>query len=132
MRPELEKGTLCVFWLWRKNKDEETENIENEKQHPTIRYYTIFNIEQTEGLEKHIPAIVERQHTPIEACEKIVSGYKDELKIIKGLRACYNPRADQIEMPKMETFESVTGYYATLFHEMAHSTGHESRLNRLS
>jgi antirestriction protein ArdC len=37
---------------------------------------------------------------------------------------------DSVQIPKQERFESAESYYATLFHELAHSTGHSKRLDR--
>ena len=48
----------------------------------------------------------------------------------EGARACYSASFDKINMPRKETFGKVEDYYSTLFHEMTHSTGHSSRLNR--
>ena len=70
-----------------------------------------------------------------ETSEKIVAKYK---KIAKKLtfkdveqdRAYYSPSKDMIVMPLMTQFDSEDKYYHTLFHEMVHSTGHDSRLNR--
>jgi antirestriction protein ArdC len=45
-------------------------------------------------------------------------------------QAFYNPLEDLINMPIKESFKSKEEYYSTLFHEMVHSTGHSSRLNR--
>lgn len=47
-----------------------------------------------------------------------------------GDRAFYVPGADRIQMPSREQFTSAAGLYATWAHEMAHSTGHGSRLKR--
>lgn len=46
-------------------------------------------------------------------------------------RAYYRPATDQIHMPPMRTFHSVTGYYSTLSHELCHWTGASSRLDRI-
>lgn len=48
----------------------------------------------------------------------------------KGQEAYYNPKTDIINMPKLKTFFDSEAYYTTLFHELVHSTGHESRLKR--
>jgi antirestriction protein ArdC len=45
-------------------------------------------------------------------------------------RASYSPSADVIAMPPKSVFNSSEGYYATLFHELTHSTGHASRIGR--
>jgi antirestriction protein ArdC len=44
--------------------------------------------------------------------------------------AFFRPTTDTVNMPKIETFDSSEEYYSTLFHELTHSTGHETRLNR--
>ena len=46
-------------------------------------------------------------------------------------RAFYRPSDDKINMPETDSFFSDEEYYSTLFHELTHSTGHESRLNRM-
>jgi antirestriction protein ArdC len=45
-------------------------------------------------------------------------------------RAYYQPPEDRVNMPKSNLFQSNEEYYSTLFHELAHSTGHKSRLDR--
>ena len=47
-----------------------------------------------------------------------------------GVRACYSPLRDHVQVPELFRYEKAEEYYCTLFHELAHSTGHESRLNR--
>lgn len=46
-------------------------------------------------------------------------------------QACYYPLLDIVQMPAFESFASAESYYVTLFHELAHATGHEKRLDRL-
>ena len=63
--------------------------------------------------------------------ERIASRYAGSPPVKHGgNRACYFPQADFVAMPPREAFTSEGAYYATLFHELAHSTGHRSRLNR--
>ena len=45
-------------------------------------------------------------------------------------QACYIPFADCIEIPHRLSFDSDESFTRTLLHEMAHSTGHASALNR--
>ncbi len=47
-----------------------------------------------------------------------------------GDRAFYQPSTDSVHMPAVHSFEGAEEYHSTLFHELSHSTGHESRLNR--
>ena len=45
-------------------------------------------------------------------------------------RAYYSPAGDFVGIPAAEQFRSGEDFYSVLFHELTHSTGHESRLNR--
>jgi antirestriction protein ArdC len=101
-----------------------------EKLIPMLRYYNVFNIEQTQGLSIEAPT-PKAPFNPIEACEKALASYKDKPMLQhKGNRACYSPALDIVNMPNREAFNTREDYYATLFHELAHSTGHEKRLAR--
>jgi antirestriction protein ArdC len=120
-----EKGTPVVFWKFlRKTQDDGTV-----KQIPFLRYYTVFNVEQCEGIDA--PDAPERTHTPLEAAEAIIGGMPKRPEINHGGdRAAYCPSLDTIRLPKPEQFETAEAYYTTAFHELAHSTGHDSRLSR--
>ena len=120
-----ESGTPCIFWkIGNYEKDGET------KKSFILRYYTVFNVAQCDGLK--VPeAEVKEDFNPITECENLVKLYKTIPAIDHGGdRACYIPSFDRICMPKPETFRSPEEYYSTLFHELTHSTGHEDRLNR--
>ena len=72
---------------------------------------------------------------PIESAEAIVNGYKNAPKIVERPQgsAYYTPSRDTITMPTKEQFvkrTSIDDFYKVLFHEMIHSTGHSSRLDR--
>lgn len=68
---------------------------------------------------------------PLLAAEAVVAGYSEGPTVIHGPRqACYLPLADEVRIPKPERFVDGNAYYATLFHELAHSTGHSFRLDR--
>lgn len=124
------KGTRIWFWkFWdKKNAEGELERI------PVLRRYTIFNVEQCEGLAGKVPSLddPERQpFSPIERAERIVSGMPRRPAIQHGGRqAFYQSAADAITMPDRELFAAEPEYYSTLFHELTHATGHASRLGR--
>jgi antirestriction protein ArdC len=133
MVKEDEKGHLIVYWNW---VEQEMNGREESKGHgvrkvPLLRYYKVFNISQCEGIPAHLIPVITRQPYPIPTCEKIVEQMPQRPKIQhKEKKAFYNPLLDIIGMPKIESFESDESYYGVLFHEMIHSTGHLSRLNR--
>lgn len=95
---------------------------------PILRSYYVFNYDQTEGLPSK--EIVADHKKPIDACERIVRGYKNKPQIVVNGLAYYSPVKDEIGMPDRKQFEILEQYYAVLFHEMTHSTGAGHRLNR--
>lgn len=101
---------------------------DEEKVFWITRYYTVFNLEQADGIEyKHEKQEVD---TLVEA-KSIVDNYKNKPKIEHGLfNPCYLPQTDIVRMPSLNKFNTQEAYYATLFHELIHSTGHGSRLKR--
>jgi len=136
-----EKGRLVVYFGPAKSRKGAEESEESEERpNYILRYYKVFNSEQCvfpEALQTRIDACItpaENTHVPIEACEAVLEKYLSSVSPPSlghgGNRACYSPSADSIQMPSKESFESPAEYYSTLFHEMAHSTGHRSRLNR--
>lgn len=136
-----EKGYPVVFWkLWdvgtkTETNTEETEGMENNDKKkapnaiPVLRYYTVYNVEQCEGIE--YPKPEEKKHLTFKDAEKIVDTMPNKPDIVfKENRAFYDRTMDIVNMPKKTQFETVAGYYETFFHELSHSTGHETRLNR--
>ena len=123
-----ERGSAVVFWKWLQKVDSETGQRE---RIPLLRYYTVFNASQCEGVP--VPKLEQplTTHRPIEECEKVAQGYEGGPAVHHGGGvACYSPMVDRVSMPKPESFASPEEYYSTLFHELGHSTGHRSRLAR--
>lgn len=127
------KGLPVIFWKQVEVNDEE----EGKKLVPMLRYYVVFDIiTQVEGLR---PKYAERKAEVnnigrIEKCEEIVKHMPQRPAIIAkhGDRAYYNPAYDIVVVPTMEQYKTKEEYYSTLFHELVHATGHESRLARPS
>jgi antirestriction protein ArdC len=117
------------------NKDEATHlyNIGIEvKTLKFIKYYNVFNISDVEGIELEISEIQLKPNEKIDKCEYIVEYMPKcpEIRHIDSKGAFYSPILDIVNIPQIEQFESAEAYYATLFHELIHSTGHVSRLGR--
>ena len=145
------KSSTIVFW---NRKVIETEELDSngdkiKKVIPLLKYYNVFSIEDVEGLEpKHKPAPVviripkyryetsENNPATIPEAEAVVAGYLHRAKTLTikddsySDRAYYSPALDAVVVPEITQFEHVEEYYSTKFHELGHSTGHESRLNR--
>lgn len=98
----------------------------------SVSYHNVFNAEQCNGLEKFVAptlsaAELAKQNEKI---ERVITASAAPVLYDGGNRAYYNFEEDKIHLPKIESFKTKDDYYATALHEIAHSTGHESRLNR--
>ena len=91
-----------------------------------LRYYTVFNIEQTTLKQPEI-----KDYDSLLQCDKVVHNMpKRPLIIHKYQTAYYSPDKDIVNIPLYGSFEKPELYYVTLFHELVHATGHEKRLGR--
>ena len=94
-----------------------------------LRYYTVFNLDQTENIESS--KIKPTENASIEDAQTILKNMPKRPPINHNeARAYYRPSTDSINMPPKVLFPSIEEYFCALFHELTHSTGHESRLNR--
>ncbi|WP_101809520.1 ArdC family protein [Paenibacillus pasadenensis] len=127
------KSSIVIFFnkVEKENEDGDIEKI------PVYKQFRVFNIEtQCEGLTSKIQPIEEEEEEgeeldPIQAAEAIAAGFVGgpELRFASG-RAYYEPFFDRVSVPPLSDYRCAEEYYCTLFHELVHSTGHESRLKR--
>ncbi|MBS1526300.1 MAG: DUF1738 domain-containing protein [Bacteroidetes bacterium] len=134
-----EKGIHIIFWAAIEDKTKmvtiRDASGQDKEIHPMFRVpkqHIVFNIDQTEGIvfpETQINLLSEEQR--LEQCETIIRNMP-QCPVIqhRGSEAFYQPSADTVTMPLFGLFHTEAEYYTTLFHELAHSTGHASRLNR--
>ena len=130
-----EKSQMVVFWKFIEQEDEETHE---KKQIPFLRYYNVFHIDQCEGLTakyvQPLPALPE-DLPETKIAEDVIYEYlsREGVKLAheQGDRAFYRPSTDEVVLPIRKQFTSAAEYFSTAFHELVHSTGHKSRLDRL-
>jgi len=132
-----EKSELVVYWKLLKILNKKTGE---EETIPMLKHFNVFNLEQCENIELTKNVIDYNlelsllDKTPInknEMAENIIAQYKNSPKIeFRGHAAYYSPSRDLVVIPEKSEFNGDSGYYNTLFHELSHSTGHTSRLNR--
>ena len=127
-----EKSSMVVFWKFIEQEDEETHE---KKQVPFLRYFNVFHIDQCEGLKAKHQQELPNTANADKAADDIISDYLNresvKLQHQEGNRAFYSPSSDSITLPLLSQFSETAEYYSTAFHELTHSTGHASRLNRL-
>lgn len=88
--------------------------------------FNVFNAEQIEG----IPPLEEKKKSVNYNKIKLIEQNCGVPITFGGDMAFYSVTDDKICMPPKERFKNANSYYATMLHEIAHSTGHPSRLNR--
>ena len=127
-----EKAKMVVFWKWIEQEDEETGE---KKEVPFLRYFNVFHIDQCEGLTPKYAQNFPQTANADQTAEAIIASYVQQsgvrLNHKEGDRAFYSPSTDSITLPLLKQFSQTAEYYSTAFHELTHSTGHKSRLDRL-
>lgn len=132
-----EKGTAIQRWIF-----SDAETLENDGatltsddskaagkgRRPKMYFTTVFNAEQVCGIEPLQPAQID--FDPIERADRILTASGAIVKHDQRDRAYYAAVDDEIHLPARRQFHSVVDYYATALHELAHWTGHTTRLNR--
>ena len=139
------KSKMVVFWkvLHREKKDTSGNVIRDENGLPVddpipmLRYYNVFHIDDCEGIQpKYTAEYLPATASPVERAEEIIAEYSSRAKLTiersKQNQAFYSPSRHLVSLPLMAQFEDTAGYYETAFHELTHSTGHKSLLNRFS
>jgi antirestriction protein ArdC len=139
-----EKGTQIEYWEAKQASDKTQpsrpdggndgstasgNNADAEKSRLIHRVYTVFNAQQIERIPPHTP----KQPTTFEvvqAGEQILKNSGANIAHDQADRAFYSRSQDSIHLPPKDAFKDAAGYYGTAMHELAHWTGHPSRLDR--
>ena len=124
-----EHGTRVVLWKWIEKQD--SPDPERPEHYPLLRLFTVFNVRQCRDLKLPPLAGDGEGPEPLERAEAIAGGYAGGPTVHHDADgAYYLPAKDEVHLPPRDAFGDAHGYYATLFHELAHSTGHPNRLAR--
>src|SRR6267142_4995489 len=128
-----EKGSLVVYAdsITRKETDEKTGD-EIDREIPFLRGYTVFNVEQIDGLPEVYYAKAAPTLDPVTRIDHAEKFFASMAATIKhgGNRAYYSQELDYVQMPPFEAFRDAESYYSTLSHEFTHWTKHPQRLSR--
>jgi antirestriction protein ArdC len=122
-----ERGTPIVFWRIDDDREtpEDTDRDERASQSRRVllRYYTVFNVEQCEGIQVPVDEATEAdsRFDPIPACEAVYANMPNPPDLRHGgERAFYCRSSDLVQLPFPEAFSRPEHYYSTQFHELAH------------
>ena len=119
-----ERAHMVAFWNY---KDEAGKD-----QAPQLRYYFVYNVAQCSGISEDLLNVAANDPFDFEACQRIVSDmpHRPELRSKESM-AFYDVLEDCINMPKEKAFRSKEEHYSALMHQLVHSTGHHTRLDRM-
>jgi antirestriction protein ArdC len=123
-----EKGTSVFYFSVFEKENEKTKLTE---KIPFLKYYTVFNVSQCDGLEMP-EKIVKPPRTweDSQDIEQVFAATGASLVFDKHHTPCFVPALDYISMPNKSRYTKADDYYKTLFHELTHWTGHNKRLKR--
>ena len=120
------KGLLVVFW---KMLERENKKTGEKELTPFMRYYKVYPANGVDGLD--VSSRTGEKNSSIERAEAIIQRMPNRPVInYGGNDACYIPSRDEVRVPALESFSDSADFYQTTYHELAHSTGHNSRLKR--
>ena len=128
-----EQGSLVVYAdKITRTETDATTGEESERAIPFMKGYTVFNVEQIDGLPEHYYAKPEPKSDPVQRIAHAESFFAATGADIRhgGGQAYYCIGTDHVQMPPFESFRDAESYYATLAHETTHWTRHPSRLDR--
>jgi antirestriction protein ArdC len=132
----MDKGFTSPTWMTFKQALELKANVhkgeESEREIPYMKGYTVFNVEQIEGLPEQFYSTPIVSTTPVERithAESFFDATKADIRY-RGNQAFYSNDGDYIQMPIIDAFHDAESFYATLAHESTHWTKHPTRLDR--
>lgn len=141
------KSRFVVFYSMIEEKDAQGNPVLDDKgevkRHPILRWYKVFHLDDTEGIETKIkpvePVVVDPKISPIDIAEKVITDYVEREAKATGFKfhndresasAYYSPFKDEVVVPMLSQYAIPEEYYSTTFHELTHSTMHEKRCDR--
>jgi antirestriction protein ArdC len=128
-----ERGTKVYFVKQLQVHDKTADDDSTSRIVPMLREYTVFNVEQCEGLPERLLSLGEIKPRNADQRDATIDQFLacSGADIREGAgEAYYRPSDDYISMPRFEAFKSAAHFYGVAFHELGHWTGHKSRLGR--
>ncbi|MBI1198965.1 MAG: DUF1738 domain-containing protein [Phenylobacterium sp.] len=127
-----EHGATVVYANRIKRTETGDDGQDVERQIPFLKAYTVFNVEQVEGLPPHFHTVAEPRFDAAQRIDQAEAFFRATRADIRhgGDQAYYAIHPDYVQMPPFECFQDPEAYYATLAHECTHWTRHPTRLDR--
>jgi len=132
-----ERSTPVVYWKWRTPEELAERTAQTGKEHlaPCVPFVSaVFNLDQVEGVARPEDDAQLRHEERLQVADKILDLMPDKPEIVHSVTAQpgYSVTLDRVTLPHLSQFSNVDEYYAALFHEIVHGSGHPRRLNRFA
>lgn len=131
-----EKATPIIYWHWR--TPEELAKLQERSGKadlaPCVPFTSaVFNLEQVDGVPPPEDCLIYNHDRRLELADELFGTMPDKPEIVHAsmTEPSYSGREDRVALPHLSQFESADEYYATLFHELVHASGHVRRLKRV-
>ena len=119
----------------RSDSESDSGKSAKEETHWVFRYYRVYREDQCEGIPVH-DVLPGGNFITDATADEIIQSYVDRehirLEFRKQNQAYYAPGQDMVVLPVREQFSDAASFHSVAFHELTHSTGHQSRLNRFA
>ena len=140
-----EKGTRVIYMSREKReavKDDQGKPVKGKdgtqayrwvpRSRPIPVHHVVFNVEQADRLK--LPELPQSKPSwkAHDDAERVIRASGVDFRHVRGDSAKYQPEPDRVVMPPKDQCPDAGSYYRTALHEVAHATGHESRMNRES
>ena len=132
-----EKGTPVIYWHWR--TPEELAKLQERSGKadlaPCVPFTSaVFNLEQVDGVPPPEDCLIHNHNRRMELADNLFDVMPDKPEIVHSSmnEPSYSWQEDRVALPHLSQFENADEYYATLFHELVHASGHVRRLDRQS
>ena len=127
-----EHGSPVVYASSFTKNEQDDSGAETEQEIHFLKAYTVFNVEQVEGLPAHLYAKAEPPKNDMERIAQAEAFVENTKATVRtgGNRAYYSEHLDYIQMPPFECFRDAESHASTMLHELVHFTKHRTRLDR--
>lgn len=117
------KGIPVVFYTQAESSQKDDNG--KPKTYRVLRYYTVFNLSDTEGTSLKRKERKDLEFPPVQLAENLIAQATAPISF-GGNRACYSPRNHAISLPEIKNFATTEEFYCTMFHEIGHSLARET------
>lgn len=136
-RDQMKDYTVVIYWKLIDSETRQADGSLVKKKVPLLRYYKVWNLSQTSNVkftngEKKLTETELSEEDSNAKAEQLIKGWKTGPRVRHDSKdgAFWDSTTDTVHLPKRASFKSLSGYYATRFHEMGHASGTKDRLDR--